>query len=82
MVTNAKRINNSHEVKDGKIILTETYQKEMTRSDLEGERLKYLNMIAGVTQQIAGLKKQRDSFYETIAEIEEMESKLPTETEE
>jgi SMC interacting uncharacterized protein involved in chromosome segregation len=82
MITEAKRINNSHEVKNGKIVLTETYQKEMTREDLEREKLKFVNMIAGVNQQIAGLKKQRDSFYEAIAELDEMASKLPAETEE
>jgi Skp family chaperone for outer membrane proteins len=69
-------------VENGSVVITEVVQKTANRHELEAEKMGYSNQIAGIEQQIKGLKERKQAMIQGIAEIDEMLAAMPIEVDE
>lgn len=70
-------LNKDYKVENGTVIITEQVEKVLNRSELEQERMNYVNRVTQIDRQIADLKTQKTTLASAITELEGMISKLP-----
>jgi Skp family chaperone for outer membrane proteins len=79
-MANTKRLNKEHKIVNGAAVITETFQRTMGRNELEAEKMGYMNRIMGIDQQIKNLRAEKETYIQTIAEIDEIIAAIPDET--
>jgi mevalonate kinase len=75
-MVNQTTLNKGYTIKDGGVTIVETIEKQLSKEDLQTEKVQYINRQLQLSRQMQDLQKLYDDISVSINEIDEMIEKI------